>query len=226
MAEHQLPGAGDFPSNNQTSKKVPAVAERPQVQKVVSGNATEKKKSVWKRIAASFTGDDARTVGEFVLMDVIVPSAKSLISDALTTTVERFFYGDGRIQRSGGRPTSYGPYSPYNRVSTTTLGSGSAPWGQQVQPQQLSRRARANHDFREALIDSRQEAAVVLDTITQMADMYEVATVADFYDAVGFTSEFTDRNWGWTPLELREAQITRVRDGRYVIQLPPPIPIK
>lgn len=55
--------------------------------------------------------------------------------------------------------------------------------------------------------------------------MYDVCTVADFYDAVGETSEFTDRNWGWTPLELRDAQIQHVRGG-YLIGLPSPIPIK
>lgn len=223
MAERQLPGAGDFPSNNQSDKKA-APAERPKVEKIVSGEAVEKKKSVWKRIAASFTGDDARTVGEFVLMDVIIPSAKSLISDALTTTVERFFYGDGRLNRRPGSTTSFGQYNAYNRVG---VGSsiGQPPWGQPQPQPQMSRRGRATHDFREVTIDNRAEAAMVLDILTEMASKYEVTTVADFYDAVGFTSEFTDRNWGWTLLELQQAQIIRVRDG-YWIQLPPPIQIK
>lgn len=219
MAEHKLPGAGEFPSNNHSDKKA-APTERPKIEKIIIGEAVEKKKSVWKRIAASFTGDDARTVGEFVLMDVIIPSAKSLISDALTTTVERFFYGDGRLNRRPGSTTSFGQYNAYNRVSTI----GQAPWQAQPAPQ-MSRRGRATHDFREVLLPSRQEAAMVLDVITDMASKYDVATVADFYDAVGFTSEFTDRNWGWDLEMLVAAQVVRARDG-YVIQLPPPVQIK
>lgn len=224
MAEVKLPGAGDFPSNNQSDKKA-APTERPKIEKIVSGVAAEKKKSVWKRIAASFTGDDARTVGEFVLMDVVIPSAKSLISDALTTTVERFFYGDGRLNRRPGSTSSFGQYSAYNRIGSP-IGVGQSPWGQPQPQPQMSRRGRATHDFREVTINNRAEAAMVLDIITEMASKYDVATVADFYDAVGFTSEFTDRNWGWTLLELQQAQITRVSGGEYWIQLPPPIQIK
>lgn len=230
MATVPLPGVGDLPGNSQTQKQQVAKAaaentpgERPTISKIVTGEAVERKKGLWSRIGESFTGDDARSVVNFVVMDVVVPSAKSLISDALTTAVERFFFGDGRVSRPsnarGG--TSYGQYTPYNRVSS----NGSAPWSPQPQPQQMSRRGRATHDFREILIPNRAEAGIVLDTLTQMADMYEVATVADLYDATGMTSEYTDRNWGWNALDLRDASVVRVRDG-YIVRLPPPSAIK
>jgi len=220
MATTPLPGAGEFPSNAHAQKKIEKpVVERPAIKKVVTGTVVEHKKSAWQRFRSMFTIEDAGSVIKTVFTDVLLPSVNNLIVDTLTTTVERTF-GNGGVQRQGYRPgSSYGPYTPYNRAPQST-----APWGQQQQAQQqMSRRSRQTHDFRECVIDNRQEAAIVLDTLTQMVDMYDVATVADFYDAVGFTSEYTDRNWGWN--DLRDAQIMHVRGG-YLIQFPQPIQLK
>lgn len=63
---------------------------------------------------------------------------------------------------------------------------------------------------------------MVLEVLSDLAERYEVATVADLYDAAGLSSDYTDRKWGWT--DLRDAQIVRVRTG-YLIQLPPPVPL-
>lgn len=222
MASTPLPGAGDFPSNNKLDKKAPP-KERPKVQKVVSGTVTEHKQSVWKKIAGAFTIEDARGVGDFVLMDVVVPSIRNLVSDTLTTMIERALFGESRGRTSGIRSgATFGPYSqPHTNYQARSQAS-SLPWSIGSR-EPVSRRSRATHDFREVVIDNRQEASVVLDTLTQLVDMYEVATVADFYDACGLTSEYTDRNWGWN--DLREAQIVRVHTG-YLIQLPPPIVLK
>lgn len=219
MATVQLPSEGDFPGNAHSQKQAKQ-PERPEVKKIVTGNVSERKKSIWARIGESFTGDDMKSVITFVMMDVVVPSTKSLISDTLTTAVERFFFGDARPRNIVSRPgAAYGQYTMYNRVST----SSAPPWDTRATRPSVSPRARATHDFREVLIDNRHDAALVLDTLTEMVSKYDVATVADFYDCVGFTSEFTDRNWGWN--DLRDASVVRVNGG-YLIQLPPPIQIK
>jgi len=219
MATTPLPGAGEFPNNSHAQKK-PAVPERPKVEKVVTGVVVEHKKSPWRRLREAFTIEDARSVAGAVVTDVIVPSLRNLIVDSLTSSVERTF-GNGGVQRPCYRPGSnFGPYTPYNKASS----AGSVPWGvQQQQQPQMSRRGRQTHDFREVIIDNRQEAAMILDTLTEMVFKYEVATVADFYDSVGFTSEYTDRNWGWN--DLRDAQVMHVRGG-YMISFPQPIQLK
>ena len=49
--------------------------------------------------------------------------------------------------------------------------------------------------------------------------VYGMATQADFYDALGLDTEYTDNKVGWK--DLRNAQIERRRDG-YGFILPRP----
>lgn len=221
MAQRSMPDPHDFPSNA-TATPAPAEKERPKVQSVVTGGATKKKRSLGNRIAEVFTGDDARSVGNYVVMDVVIPSAKNLFADALTTAVERFFFGDGRNQHRRGSGSSYGPYTPYNRMGSSSRQTGAPPWRTDDR-REMSPRGRATHNFQEVIIDNRQEAGMVLDTLIEMIQMYEVATVADMYEASNITPEFSDRQWGWT--DLSDAQIVRVREG-WMIQVPRPIPLK
>ena len=57
----------------------------------------------------------------------------------------------------------------------------------------------------------------------ELLETYKMVTVADFYDLVGVTCDYTDNNYGWT--SLRSAEVVRVRDG-YIIKLPRALPIK
>ena len=54
-------------------------------------------------------------------------------------------------------------------------------------------------------------------------DEYNIVRVADLYDLVGVTGNFTDNNYGWT--NIRNAKIVRVHDG-YKIDMPRALPIK
>jgi len=218
-----MPERDEYPSNSHIQKEPAPKAEpeRPKVEPVVTGRVYHAKKPWYTRTKELFTGDDAHAVGSYVLLDVIVPSVRNLIADTLTTAIERTLFGDGRSVRSRGGST-YGSYSAYNRAYSPRSSTGEPPWRREEEPRQMSRRGRATHDFREIIIDNRQEAAMVLDTLTDMIERYEVATVSDMYDAANMTSEFTDRKWGWT--DLRDAQIIRVRTG-YLLQMPAPIPL-
>jgi hypothetical protein len=182
------------------------------VEQVVTGGTSLRKKSLGKRIAEAFTGDDSKSVGHFILFDVVVPATKQLLSDIATQGVERILFGDNARtiqQRNGG----YRSGSSYNRpVQRATS-----------QRQQPSQRARATHDFTEVAITDRAEAQQVLDDLTAALDQFDVITVSDFYDAVGVTGSFQDDKWGW--YDLRGARIVRVREG-YVIDFPKPEPVE
>jgi hypothetical protein len=82
---------------------------------------------------------------------------------------------------------------------------------------ELSQRDRARHNFDDILISSRGEAEEVLSHLVDLTIDYGQASVADLYDLVGITGEFTDNKWGWT--DLRSASVSRVRDG-YLLNLP------
>lgn len=190
-------------------------AEKPKVEKVISGTATKRKKSLGSKVKETFTGDDAGTVGEYILFDVVIPAAKSMISDAVSQGIERMLFGDIRRRPNGG-PRVGTNYTSYNRVSS----SGGSP-GRAFEPdgprRSMTRKARATHDFDEIVLGSRGEAEQVIERLTDLVSTYDVATVSDLYDMVGITGSFTDDKWGW--YDLREAQVTRIREG-YLLSLP------
>ena len=56
----------------------------------------------------------------------------------------------------------------------------------------------------------------------ELIETYGSATVADLYDLVGITCNYTDNKYGWT--NLRNAEPIRVRDG-YMLKMPKALPI-
>jgi hypothetical protein len=49
-----------------------------------------------------------------------------------------------------------------------------------------------------------------------------LVSVADLYDLVGVTGNYTDNKYGWT--DIRSASVIRVRDG-YMLKLPKALPL-
>ena len=72
------------------------------------------------------------------------------------------------------------------------------------------------------ILSSRGEAESVLARMDELVYTYGLVRVADLYDLVGVTGDYTDNKYGWT--SLRTATIVRVRDG-YQIKLPRAVPI-
>lgn len=203
-----------FPSNSKTTQ--PAEG-RPEVKPVVAkGNAKERKKSLGKRIAENFTGEDAESVGQHILMDVLIPAAKNAISDAVTQGIERMLFGEVRRGRStpSGRPGSYTSYGSVNKSPGRAF---QADGGREI-----SRAARRSHDFREIILEERGEAERVMDELGHILDAFDVVTVGEMYSLVNITGSYTDEKWGWN--DLRGAKIERIRDG-YLLNLPRPIPL-
>lgn len=213
MSERKLP------SNSKLSSAKPvATEERKEVKPIVSsGGASERKKPLGRRLLETFKGEDAQSVGNHILMDVLVPAAKNAISDAVTQGIERMLFGEVRRGTSN-RGVRTGGYTSY--------GSVSRPSGRAFQPdapnRDISRRARTTHDFREIIIEDRGEAERVLDELGNILDSFDMVTVNDLYTMVDITGNFTDDKYGWT--DLRGARVERVRGG-YLLNLPPTIPL-
>ena len=95
-------GLSNYKPNSHKSKKAAVEGEktdRPEITQVVKG-ASERKKPLGKRIAETFTGDDARSVLDYVVLDLIVPTGKALFLDALSQGGERLLFGGGSRPRS------------------------------------------------------------------------------------------------------------------------------
>lgn len=194
-----------FPDNSHKNKSKP----EKRVEKIVVGKVTKRKRPLKSRLREAFMGDDATTVGTYILQEVIIPAAKNMLADAASQGAERMLFGDSRGRsKVSGRP-SYTSYSSYSRHDHD-------------RPRELSRKARAIHKFDEIILTDRGEAEEVLDRLVDLTHTYETASVADLYDLIGITSDYTDDQWGWS--DLRLAQVVRVRGG-YLIDLPRPVPI-
>jgi hypothetical protein len=151
------------------------------------------------------------------MLDVLLPAAKDMVVEAVSSGFEKLIYGESRRYRGTTHPQSgpagYVDYSRYKMAQQSRLSS----------PQRvISRQGRARHDFDELILESRTEAEQVIDRLFEVISRYEVATVADLYELVGLASNHTDHKWGWT--DIRGAGVSRGRDG-YVLDLPDPVPL-
>ena len=202
----------DYPSNSHISKE--EKKEDKKIEKVVSGNVIQKKKSFGKKMAGVFLEDDTKSVWQYLLYDVLIPAAKSTISDMVSSGVEMLLFGSTR-----GRPNK--------RNNDKTTGSlyylnYSSCYDKPTRPNNINNLNRARMDFNDIILESRGEAEDVLTHLFDLVDRYGVASVADLYELVGIAGNFTDNKYGWT--NLSSASVTRVRDG-YLVNLPKPTPI-
>lgn len=222
MAEHEMNvdlGGGraarvpvDYPSNSRRGKEAPkTTAPDPKnVEKIITGKVLRKRKRLRQRVGQSLFVEDsggAEGLLESIIIEVLIPAAKSMLFEAGTFGLERALYGVFRPKSRADRP---GGYTAYNRVKRSP---SAAEYGQHV----LSNRTRAHHEFDDLILATRGEAEEVLDQMHELIDLYDQVTVADLYSLVGSPGEFTDNKWGW--YDLSNASVRHVRGG-YMLVLP------
>ena len=188
------------------AKKEPVEPKR--AEKVVHGKVKTKKNNT-RKFADAFITEDAANVKNYILMDVIIPFLKNAVYDIIVSALDMSLYG--RRGKSGGRPIgdriSYTDYNsvgrrddrPYNRTQTAS-----------------------GYSYDDVILESRGEAEGVLVRMDEMMETYGQVRVADMYDLVGITGEYTDNNYGWT--NIHNAEVVRVRDG-YKIKMPRALPL-
>lgn len=201
----------EFPANSH--KKKEEREETRKVEKVTRGRVVQRKKSLGKRFLETFIGDDVNSVTGYILHDVLIPAAKATLSDMVQGGIEMLLFGErkgNRTRRDQGRSyVSYNNYSSQNN-------------NRREDRRDYGQRNRARHNFDDIILSTRGEAEEVLSHLVDLTMDYGEASVADLYDLVGITEEFTDRKYGWT--NLGSASVSRVREG-YLLNLPKPIPL-
>lgn len=201
----------EFPSNSKNSQ--PPKPPEKNVQQVVTGEAASRKKSLGRRFRDVFIGGDTKSVVAYVIGDVLVPQAKDMLAEAISSGFERLIYGDSSPGRRFGRrpPTGPGPTN-YTRYAVR----GNNPIGRQGHEDRRPVTVRTQ-DIDDILLATRVEAEMVVDRMYDLLRDYETVTVADLHSLVGLSSSYTDQKWGWT--DLQGTDIRRVRDG-YILVLP------
>ena len=154
-----------------------------------------------------FFSEDAANVKSYIVMDVLVPAVKKAISDIVRDGIDMILYGESRGRKSSSG-SSYVSYRDYSRKDDDRFRDS---------------RARSGYNHDDIILESRGEAEEVLLRMDELIETYGNVSVADLYDLVGKSCEYTDNKYGWT--NIRNAEPIRVRDG-YMLKLPKALPLK
>lgn len=200
----------EYKSNSHKSKET----EKRQLQKVVKGTVKTKKKSEARRFADVFISEDMHNVKSYILGEVLIPAAKKALSDIVTNGIDMILYGEAGVSRrrssNSSSRVSYQNY--YDREDRRD----------RRDRERYSLRSRSGYNFDDIIFDSRGEAENVLIAMDSEIDNYGIVSVADLYELVGISGNYTDNKYGWT--DLRNASVARTRDG-YTLKLPRALPI-
>jgi hypothetical protein len=203
--------AMNFGPNSQKAKDPKPAEEGPKIEPVISGTAIERKEPLRRKFLQAYAGDSAQSVGQYLVMEVLVPTSKNLISDLVTQGINKLLFGNARPAqgvRSNVGGSGYGKFFNGN-------GGGSTQQNQQS----AARQAPQNPGFNEIVLQTRVDAENVIDGLRDLIEQYGNAKVANLYSLLGITGDFTNQSIGWD--NLSKAGVIAVREG-YLLDLPQP----
>lgn len=210
----------EFPSNSKNPQPQQPVDQGKKIEQVVSGEVSRRKKTLGRRFKEIFIGGDSKSVLNYIFMDVLVPQAKEMITEAASQGFEKLIYGDSRPggRRIGPRPSGPSGYTSYNRYAAR----GNNPIGRSVREERLPTVQLRAQEFDDILLATRIEADTVLERMFDCLRDFQSVSISDLYQMVGISGSYMDHKWGW--VDLHGASVMRVRDG-YILNLPKPQPL-
>ena len=182
--------------------------ERQKIEKVVKGTVKTKKKNEIRKLTDVFISEDVHSVKSYILMDVLVPAIKDAIEDIVTNGIRMVLRGETSARKS----------------STASKVSYRSYYDSKRDDDRFARDSRAalRYSYDDIILESRGEAEDVITRMEEIIETYGFVRVADLYDLVGITGDYTDNKYGWK--NIRTAEPVRVRDG-YMLKLPRALPL-
>lgn len=196
----------NYTSNSNKSKSKEQEAERVKLDKVVSGKTKARKQSELQKAAKSFISEDLSSIGKYLLVSVLVPNVKKIVSDVVTNGINMMLYGENGCYKSS---SSF----PATKIAYNKMFTSGNPM------QDYTKMKAANGlEYDDILFENRGDAEAVLSSLEDLISQFGKASVADLYDLAEITtSNYMINKYGWT--DLHTAQI-RVVNGGYVIKFP------
>lgn len=201
----------EFPPNSHKANEKGSKEATPKksIEKVVQGEVTQRKKPLGRRFKEIFVGGEFKSAARYIATDVLLPAFRNMIVDATTKGIERMMYGDEAPRRRRGYSESRTSRVSYNAPVNRHLSERPAYRGDS--------RPRPKQDIGEIVLTTRDEAELVVERMTDIADKFDVVSVADLYELVGLPTTHVDNKWGWSG--LHDVNVRQVREG-YLIDLP------
>lgn len=207
----------DFPANSAKARTRSEEPSTEKIERVTTAEAVRRKPGLGRQFKETFIGGSARSAIEYMTMEVVIPTVRDMMAEALQSGIERLIYGDTRPRRGGAVPPSY---SNVGHVNYQRMSSGAPTRPPSNPSRMLSRRSRARQDFDEIVIPTRTEAEEVLDRMYDILSRHGVVLVSELYELTGISSNHVDHKWGWT--RLQGAKVARLRSGGFLLDLPTP----
>lgn len=197
------------PNSHKSKEEQKESTSEKKVEKVISGTVKSKKKNDIQKFADVFISEDVNNVKSYILLDVLVPAIKKAILDIVTNGIDMILYGEsGRTKKNS--TSSKISYRSYYDKENDQKHSYNSP------------AVKSGYSYDDIILDNRGEAEDVLSRMDELVATYGIVSVADLYDLVGITGNYTDNKYGWT--DVRSATVVRTRDG-YLIKLPKVLPL-
>ena len=181
--------------------------EREKLEKIIKGTAKTKKNEM-RKLRDIFISEDVKSVKSYILMDVLVPAIKDAIEDIVTNGIRMVLRGE-----TSARKNSSASKISYNRIYDSKINNDR--FARDSSPS-------LRYSYDDIVLESRGEAEDVITRMEEIIEEYGFVRVADLYDLVGITGDYTDNKYGWT--SIRSAEPVRVRNG-YMLRLPRAVPL-
>jgi len=216
----------EFPGNSKHPRREPEADREKKIEQVVANPVTNRKKPLFRRFINIFIGGDSKSVGNYIVMDVLVPQIKDVFTEVVSQGVERMVYGESRPGHRRGysaRP-GRGPATRYDQYAVR----GNSPLGRAGSDDRRPMAEPRTHDVDDLLFATRIEAETTLERMYDLLRDYDTVSIADLNSLLGRSSTYTDQKWGWT--NLQGSRIYSSLGGRreergYILELPRVVPI-
>lgn len=196
----------DLKPNSDKYKERTKKESEKNLERIVTGNVSVKKKNDIQKFAETFVKEDLNTVKSYIWTEVLLPAFKAVISDS----VNMMLYGEtSRNRKTNNRRASQVSYSSYYDRPNDRR-----------EPNYV--RSASRYIFDDLKFEDRGDADEVLSTLDDLLNRYPSVSVADLNELVGITGRYTDNKYGWT--DISQAYIERTRDG-YILRMPKAIPL-
>lgn len=166
------------------------------------------KPSLGRKFTSAFISEDMRDVGDYILLDIIIPGIKNAIID----TLERiFFNGPSSDRRRSDRKRDSGRYG---RTSYESFYRSSSR--RDSRDNDDNKRRDASVDYRNIVLSRREDAEEIVRQLRDYIEDYDSVSVARLLDLINEPGKYTDNNYGWT--RPQDICVRQVRNG-YLIDV-------
>lgn len=195
----------NYGSNSHKSKEQ---TER-NVKKVVTGTVKTEKKSGLRKLTDVFVASDINSVLSYAFSEIFVPGIKKILCEVVENGARMIFLGEEGRANKQTTVTDWVSYRNY--------------YGKDDDDRMHRTYSSNKFQFDNITFETRSDAEQVLSAMDDILEEYNSVRVADLYELVGVTGDYTDHNYGW--YNLRSAEAVRYRGG-WRLRLPRVTPLR